>query len=217
MRYTRTLPALCLFALGMGLLPSTLRADTDVQRRTKVTLSEPTEIPGTVLPAGTYTVKLQNYTQEKNIVQFLNEDETKVLATVLAIRDRRVRTDDGQTGFIYFQRLEGNPIALKSWYYANDEFGVVFAYPRSKAAVIAKATHEEVVATPAESNPTLESEVTVVKPEAAPKPASEPVTQEAKKTPATLPKTGSDLPLFELIGLGALAAAVALHLARRTA
>lgn len=216
MRLTKIFSTLFLFALGLGLLPSNVRAD-NVQRRSKMILTEPTEIPGTLLQPGTYMVKVMDYKEEKEIVQFTSEDEKTVVATVLAIRDRRVHTDDGQTGFIYFQRLEGSPIALKSWYYAGDEWGEVFVYPKSKAVVIAKATHEEVVATPAETNPTLQAEVTVVKPEESRKPVTEPAARVAEKAPARLPKTGSDLPLFALIGLGALAGAAALHLARRMA
>lgn len=216
MRHTRILSTLFLFAAGMWLLPAKAGAQ-DVQRRAKMTLTEPAEIPGTVLQPGTYVVKVLDYKDEKEIVQFSTEDDKTVIATVLAIRDRRVRTDDGQTGFIYFQRLEGSPIALKSWYYAGDEWGEVFAYPRSKAVVIAQATHEAVVATPVESHPTLQAEVTVVKPEPADKTAAEPVAPVAAKAHAQLPKTASSLPLFGLIGLGAIGAAAAVHVARRMA
>jgi LPXTG-motif cell wall-anchored protein len=216
MRYTRILSTLFLIAAGLSLLPATVNASSNVQRRSKMILNEPVEIPGAVLQPGTYMVKVMDFKDEKEIVQFTSEDEQNVIATVLAIRDRRARTDDGQTGFTYFQRGEGNPIALKSWYYAGDEWGEVFAYPKAKAVVIARATHQEVVATPVESNPTLQAEVEVVKPEVAPTPAPEPAVM-AEKAPAQLPKTGSTLPLFGFIGLGALAGGAALHLGRRMA
>ncbi len=213
MRYTRFLPTLFLFVVGLWLLPSSSGGATNVQRRTTLTVAEHTEIPGAVLHPGTYTVKVLDYKQGKEIVQFLSEDESKIIATVLAIRDRRVHTDDGQTGFIYFPREEGAPmIALKSWYSSDDEWGEVFVYPQPEAFKLAEATHEEVAATPA-TTPTLESEVTMVKPAETP----QPTTQVAEKAPTTLPKTGSDLPLLALIGLGAFAAAAALRLARRTA
>ena len=111
---------------------------------------------------------------EKVIVQLMIAGETKVIATVLAMRDRRVMTDDAQTGFTYFQRSPDGPAALKSWYYAGDNWGEVFVYPRSKAVVIAKVTHEDVIATPAESAPTLKSEIVVVKPEEPLKPMPQP-------------------------------------------
>jgi LPXTG-motif cell wall-anchored protein len=241
MRYKKIFPALFLLAAGLWLASASVVAADNVQRRQKMTLNEPTEIPGTVLQPGTYVIKVMDYKDGKEIVQFTSEDEKDVIATVLAIRDRRVNTKDAQTGFVYFPRVEGNPIALKSWYYAGDEWGEVFAYPHSKAVAIARATHEEVVATPVESNPTLQSDVAVVKPEEVSKPASEPTESAAvkpqetakpapesaaseepaapvaEKTPARLPKTGSDLPLFGLIGLAALAGAAALHLTRRMA
>jgi LPXTG-motif cell wall-anchored protein len=214
---------LFLFGLILAALPSNARgADNNVQRRSRLTVSEPTEIPGTVLQPGTYFVKVMDFQGEKLIVQFLNEDETKLIATVLAMRDRRVMTDDGQTGFTYFERSPGGPAALKSWYYAGDNWGEVFVYPRSKAVVIAKVTHEEVVATPAESAPTLKSEIVVIKPDETSRPipepamkAAEPVTKVAESHPAELPATGSLLPLLALIGIAALGGATTLHLIRR--
>jgi len=156
---------------------------------------------------------------EKLIVQFLNEDETKPIATVLAMRDRRVMTEDGQTGFTYCERSPGGPAALKSWYYAGDNWGEVFVYPRSKATVLAKVTHQEVVATPAESTPTLQSEVVVITPEetSKPLPSAEPTTKVAEALPLELPKTASSLPLIALIGLVALGGAATLHIMRRMA
>ena len=208
MKYMKFLSTISLLALGVLLLPSGARALDNVQRRTKMAVSEHTEIPGAVLHPGTYMVKVVDFKDGKEIVQFTNEEETKVIATVLAIRDRRARTDDGKSGFVYFQREEGAPmLALKSWYDGEDDFGELFVYPKAEAFKLAEATREEVEATPAPT-PTLQSEVTVVKPEAAPAPT---------KLPESLPKTGSHVPLIALIGLGALAGAAALRLSRRAA
>jgi LPXTG-motif cell wall-anchored protein len=222
MRYLKSLSAVSLLALISAVLPSNAGAG-DVQRRSRLTVNEPTEIPGTVLQPGAYIVKVMDYQDEKLIVQFLNEDETKVIATVLAMRDRRVKTDDAQTGFTYFQRSPDGLTALKSWYYAGDNWGEVFVYPRSKAVVIAKVTHEDVVATPAESAPTLKSEIVVIKPEEPLKPVQQPAVQAAEPVkvaeaaPAQLPATGSSRPLLALIGLVALSAAAGLHVMRRMA
>jgi LPXTG-motif cell wall-anchored protein len=220
MKYLRSLSTLFLFGLILAALPSNARgADNNVQRRSRLVVSEPTEIPGTVLQPGTYFVKVMDFQGEKLIVQFLNEDETKPIATVLAMRDRRVMTDDGQDGFTYFERSPGGPAALKSWYYAGDNWGEVFVYPRSKAVVLAKVTREEVVATPAESTPTLQSEVVVITPGEGlkPIPSAEPATMLAEALPSELPETASSLPLIALIGLLALGGASALHIMRRMA
>ena len=225
MRSLKSLSTLFLFGLILAALPSSARgADNNVQRRSRLVVNDPTEIPGTVLQPGTYFVKVMDFQGEKLIVQFLNEDETKLIATVLAMRDRRVMTEDAQTGFTYFERSPGGPAALKSWYYAGDNWGEVFVYPRSKAVAIAKVTHEEVVATPAETAPTLKSEIVVIKPEEALKPipqpavkAEEPTTKVAESLPAQLPETGSSLPLVALMGFVALGGAATLHLIRRMA
>ncbi len=76
------------FALACTVAAPLLHAD-EWDRRTIVTFRRPVEIPRVVLGPGTYVVKLVDSSSERNIVQFLNEKETRVFATVLAIPDYR--------------------------------------------------------------------------------------------------------------------------------
>lgn len=212
MKALRSILPLAGICLGWLLAAPLAHADA-LAWRTPLRLSEPTEIPGMILPAGDYVIKVVNTKETRSIVQFLNSAETEVIATVLAVPNYRVQPAEG-TQFAYFQRAEGSPPVLKSWVYPGNNYGVEFVYPKEKATVLAETTKEPVLATPAPSQPTLQSEVVVVTPEKKEIPWEEFRAQKAApaETVATrLPKTGSDLPLIALIGLASLAGAAGLR------
>jgi hypothetical protein len=54
-------------------LSSVARAD-EWNKRTVLTFSQPVEIPGRVLPAGTYTFMLADSMSDRHIVQIFNAD-----------------------------------------------------------------------------------------------------------------------------------------------
>lgn len=193
---------------------------TDVRRATHWTVSEPTEIPGSVLAPGTYTIKVLNFQDGKEIVQFSDESDTKVLATTVAVRTRSNKpTGDSQSIFTYFQRAEGVPQSLKTWIYPGDEWGEEFVYPKTRATQIATVSKEAVTSTTNESAPTLSEDIAVVRPQstmpAAKQPEPEQPTQVAENTmapspasePTKLPETGSALPTLALLGVGSLCGA----------
>jgi len=202
---SKTLIALACFALSL-LAVQTARADK--AWTTPLTLSEPTEIPGTVLPPGDYVVRVENTNQVRQIVQFLSPDQSKVFATVMATPNYRPRVAD-ETQIVYFQRAEGMPQAIKSWFYPANNYGVEFVYPKVEAVKIAQARHEEVYATEA-PKPQPEAKVFVITPELKEVPPPAPPTQIAENKP--LPKTASNLPLIALIGLAAIGVAGTLRL-----
>ena len=80
--------------LGAAFTP-TAKAD-DYNHKTIVTFSAPVEIPPVyitgmrILPAGTYVFKLTSSQSNRHIVQIFNKDQTKIIATVLAIPDYRI-------------------------------------------------------------------------------------------------------------------------------
>jgi LPXTG-motif cell wall-anchored protein len=183
-----------------------LRAD-DLTWKTTLHLTEPTEIPTKVLAPGDYIVKVINTKETRSIVQFLTPDD-KVVATVLGVPNYRVKSAEN-TEFVYFQRIEGNPIALKSWVYPGNNFGIEFAYPKQEAMVLAEKFREPVYATPTPAEPTLQGEVFVVTPEQKEIPIAE--YRPAAPMTKALPKTGSDLPLLGLLGVVSLAGAMGLR------
>ncbi len=102
------------------------RADT-WDKKTIVTFSDAVEIPGQVLPAGTYVFKLANVMSDRHIVQIWNEDENQILATIQAIPSYRFDTPD-RTIFEFDERLGASPMALHTWFYPGDSLGQEFIY-----------------------------------------------------------------------------------------
>jgi len=195
-------------ALGLLLFLVGKPASADTSWRSPLTLGEPTEIPGMVLEPGKYTVKVVNTKETRMVVQFLNADETKVFATVMGIPNYRVESK-GHGEFSYFQRAEGLPQALKTWFYPANNFGVEFVYPKAEAVKLAQARHEEVYAAET-AKPETKEEVVTITPELKEIPVKEAPPQETKVA-ETLPKTGSNLPLLALAGLAAIGAGAALR------
>lgn len=125
----RTLRGVVL-ALGSLLLCATLapssKAD-DWNKKTIVAFNDAVEIPGQVLPAGTYVFKLANNSSYRHIVQIWNADEDQVLATIIAIPSIRLDAAN-RTIFEFEERPADSPMALKYWFYPGDTTGQEFAY-----------------------------------------------------------------------------------------
>ena len=96
-------------------------------KKTIVTFSHSVEIPGQVLPAGTYVFKLASSMSDRHIVQIWNEDENQILATSQAIPSHRFDTPD-RTILEFDERLGASPMALRSWFYPGDNTGQEFVY-----------------------------------------------------------------------------------------
>jgi len=91
-----------------------------------VTFGDSVEIPGQVLPAGTYVFKLLN-SSDRRIVQIWNASETQILATTITIPDYRPVPPDA-TIFEFDERPGDSPMALHSWFYPGDNIGQQFVY-----------------------------------------------------------------------------------------
>jgi len=78
--------------LGATFAPGA-RAD-QWNKKTIVTFNDAVEIPGQVLPAGTYVFRLADSISNRHIVQIWNADEDQVLATIMTIPNTRFETPD---------------------------------------------------------------------------------------------------------------------------
>jgi len=130
MRIVRAIQiSMCAAVLSATFVMAT-KADT-WDRKTIVTFSDAVEIPGQVLPAGTYVFKLANAASDRHIVQIWNEDENQILATILAVPSYRFDTPD-RTVFEFDERLGASPMALHTWFYPGDNTGQEFVYRYDK-------------------------------------------------------------------------------------
>jgi LPXTG-motif cell wall-anchored protein len=201
--------------VACAFLSSTAAAD-EWNKRTTVTFSAPVEVPGAgaqVLPAGTYLFKLLDSPSDRNIVQIFNEDGTHLYTTILAIPNYRLRVSDA-TVMTFRERAEGQPEAIRAWFYPGANWGQEFVYPKTRATELAKITHEPVLATPIDLSTTPVEALKTAPIEAVtpsgetldlakvvePPPAAAPVELPAAAV-KTLPQTASPLPIFGLIGL----------------
>jgi hypothetical protein len=110
-----------------SVLPSA-RAD-EFNKKTVVTFSAPVEIPGKVLPAGSYVFKVVDDLSDRYIVQIFNQDESELLTSTLAIPAYR-EEPTGDTAITFEERASGGPEAVKTWFYPGDSYGFEFRYPK---------------------------------------------------------------------------------------
>jgi len=204
------LVTLLLVLVGATLSP-TVRAD-EYNKKTIITFDQPIEIPGQILPAGTYTFKLQDSLSDRHIVQVWDADGTHLIATVLAINNVRLKPA-GKTVVKFEERPADNPEALKVWFYPGDNSGQEFVYPKHRATELAVQSNNSVPSIADESAPAElgSAPVTEVAPQPALQPAPAPVaTPEPAPAPTELPGTASYLPLVALIGIASLGLALGL-------
>ena len=228
MMKNKLLPIACALAF-VGAAATSASAQTNLNNRTVLTFSQPVEVPGKVLPAGTYTFELNDAMANRHIVQIMDAAGTKVVALVLAVPNRRL-TATGETVVNFAEVAAGQPQAMRAWFYPGQTVGQEMVYPKKRAQELASTANVIVPsvddsfydAATADSMKTVE--VTPVNPptapaatvETAPAPVTQPAPVSAAPAPATparekLPSTASPLPLIALFGFVTLALGLALR------
>jgi LPXTG-motif cell wall-anchored protein len=152
---------------------------------------------------------------DRHVVQIFNQAEDHVFTTILAIPNYRLKATD-KTVMTFKERGEGQPEAIRAWFYPGRAWGEEFVYPKARALELAKIVDEPVLATPVELPAPVEA--LKVAPIVAVKPTGEEVaiaevvqappvevasSEPAPEVPAAaeLPQTASHLPLVGLVGL----------------
>ena len=225
-------------ALVAGMAPRAAADDWD--QRSIITFSGPVEIPGQVLPAGTYVFKLVDSPSDRNIVQVFNKAEDHLYGTFLAVPDYRLRPP-GKTLITFEERAADSPEAVKAWFFPGESYGHQFVYPKLKALALAKANRVPVPSMPAElaqntTKPTqsvqephivamaqaplmvqqpdqLEVEIAQMFPPQVPQPPADRLAVASTNAPPTLPLTGNSFPWVGAVGLSFLLSAGFLRLA----
>jgi hypothetical protein len=134
---------LSISVLGFGLMAVRATAD-EYDKKTIVTFSAPVEVPGRVLPAGTYVFKLLDSPSDRHIVQIYDADEKKLYANILAVPDYRLKPSDKPV-LRFEERPSGQPEALEAFFYPGDDYGQQFVYPHKRAVELAKRTDHDVL------------------------------------------------------------------------
>jgi hypothetical protein len=116
----------------------------EMDESTKITFSAPIQIPGRVLPAGTYTFQKAEPNGNLNIVQIFNADRSVLYATVQTVSAERGEPT-GDTTITLAEQEGGNPDALVKWFYPGRVDGHEFVYPKQQEHEIAQARQETLV------------------------------------------------------------------------
>ena len=187
---------------------------------TKFTVNHPFEVPGlTLQPNCRYTIRLHDSPSTRNLVQILNEDETKLLTQFLAIADQRLEPSS-KTVFTFIETEPGYPLPMKEWFYPGRLNGLEFVYPKDQALEIARHAREpflyaenvdlhhlsairveaisplgtEVPPAATAQNGPSEQPVEQAKPTPAPEPVPPPVAEEQPQLPSEAPAIAESKP-----------------------
>jgi hypothetical protein len=216
---------------------ATVRAD-EWDKKSTLTFSQPFEVPGAILPAGTYTFKLADTMSDRHIVQIFNADGSRLLATMMTIPDYRLKTTS-DTVVKFNEATRGTPQAIRAWFYPGNSLGQEFVYPKARAVQLARAAKAVVPAIAVtdigDVNVLKTAPIVAITPEEQEVPvaaaiqtgpvpivratsqgeraaAAEPTGQSARNV---LPRTASTLPLIVSFGALSLTAGALLMLFRR--
>ena len=153
------LRVLCGAAILAACLAPAAQAD-EWTKLTYFTFSAPVEVPGMVLPAGTYKFELADPDATRRVVRISEKEGGKVHGTFLSIPDQKLEPSDKPL-VMFREAPVGAPEAVKAWFYPGETTGYEFVYPHDQALKIAKVTHTSVLTAKGEvTGTTLASDTT---------------------------------------------------------
>lgn len=133
---------------GIAMAVTTLFQDFPTyqwNKKSTLTAEHKIEFPGIVLDPGVYIIRLKDGGEKRSQVEILNQDESRVLATLVAVPDLHVRPDDNSE-FVFHEIKANGPQPVRSWFFSGDLVGLEFVYPEARAREIAKDTDDHVFA-----------------------------------------------------------------------
>jgi hypothetical protein len=122
-RYLTVFAALAMSLMSSAFVPSLKASEWD--KKTIITISQPVTVEGTLLPAGQYVLKLQDFSGSQDVVYIFNGEETRLITTVLAIHAYRLQPTD-KSDFSFYETPAGQPAALRRWFYPGENSGFEF-------------------------------------------------------------------------------------------
>lgn len=132
--------------LGCTALAPLAKAN-DTNEEIEVTFNHPVEIPGQVLPAGTYRFVLMGDTFSRNLVRIWSPDRKKLYATLGTVETHRAQPTDAIM-VTFAERDSSAPEALLSWFYPAMSTGREFLYPKQEEKELARDQQQVVTAGP---------------------------------------------------------------------
>jgi hypothetical protein len=214
----------------LGLVSATGARADDFNKKSILTFSQPFEIPGKILPAGTYVFEIADTLGDRHIVRIFDKDRSEVIATVMTVANYRL-TSTSDTVIRFGEVPAGSPEVMRAWFYPGNTIGEEFVYSKRRAAQLARASNIVVPATtvdvasadefktvaivavaPDESEAPVVAAIQTTRVPASPAVTTgvEETSRSARLNDSQLPKTASSLPFIVLMALGSIAAAFGL-------
>jgi hypothetical protein len=114
-----------------------------LDQRARVTFSGPVEIPGMVLPAGTYVFEAL---QPGHLTRVLSADATHIYGTLFTVPEER-RDPVEKATIVLEENVKGAPERIEGWFYPGYSTGNEFIYQkagthRTLAAVLGAAAKD---------------------------------------------------------------------------
>jgi hypothetical protein len=115
---------------------------------TTLTFSQSVQIPGRVLPAGTYLFELADHGAELNVVQIFNSDHSVLYGTYPTIATERQGATDHTSVTLAEPEAGGTPVLVK-WFYPGRDIGNEFVYSKETEKELARDSQQTIVASQA--------------------------------------------------------------------
>ena len=117
---------------------------SESDQATTLTFNQPIQIPGQILPAGTYYFQLLDTISDRNVVQIFNSERTQIYATLLTVSAERSKPAEDTT-ITLAEQGAGKPDAILQWFYPGREIGHQFLYPEQQEKQLAQDRQQTVV------------------------------------------------------------------------
>jgi hypothetical protein len=111
---------------------------------TVITFTQPVQIPGQVLPTGTYLFELGDHGTEPRVVQIFSSDRSVLYGTFLT-SSTALQEPANDVELTFAESEAGAPPVLVKWFYPGSEIGNEFVYSKQTEKQLAQDKLETVV------------------------------------------------------------------------
>jgi hypothetical protein len=142
MNLLKTFAAFGLMLTFLLLLPVARASEND--QATKITFDQDVQIPGRVLPAGTYWFVVPYDISQHFLVHIYNSDQTVLVTTLVTASAEREKSTD-TTEITFAERDPMHPEAIVTWFYPGRTIGHEFLYSKQEGKELALGNRQTVV------------------------------------------------------------------------
>jgi hypothetical protein len=132
------------FAIASVLFLEVVAHADEADQSIKITFNQAIEIPGQILPAGTYLFKLAD-PNNLDLVRIFNSEGTRLYATLETATAERSKPT-GDTVVVLAEQPDGGHETLVKWFYPGSTSGHEFVYSKQEEQQLAQDRQQTIVA-----------------------------------------------------------------------